>query len=402
MNQDWTNKEIILRSLLAEAQQHDVGCILLSNGFEDKHGQYEVLAGFGAKEQYETLANLPENQFCMGFCSYDLKNSFENLHSPLPKALNLPDVYFFEPINTFKWHRGSANPEINFDLPSPLKVSQEPMPQIAFAASTSRETYLANVDAIRDCIKRGDFYEMNYCLQFQADATVDPYDLFYRLNNQAPAPFAAFFKFHDHYLLCASPERFLARRGDKLIAQPIKGTRKRLSNPEEDNAIKEALFNSEKDRAENIMIVDLMRNDLSRVCKPGSVDVSELCGIYSYSHVHQMISTVTGNLSSDTGIQDILKATFPMGSMTGAPKIQVMKDIQRFEDFSRGWYSGSVGYLDKGAFDLNVVIRTMQYDAGSEKLYYHVGGAITYDSNGEEELAECMHKASGMLAALSH
>jgi para-aminobenzoate synthetase component 1 len=226
--------------------------------------------------------------------------------------------------------------------------------------------------------------------------------LFAGLNSVAPAPFTTFFKYHDKYLLCASPERFLAKQNHILIAQPIKGTRKRRADVFTDSQIAEALANSEKDRAENIMIVDLLRNDLSRVCVPGSVVVSELCKVYSFSHVHQMISTVIGEIKPEIEFADVLKATFPMGSMTGAPKIQVMKDIERFENFSRGWYSGCLGYWENGDFDLNVVIRALQADTKSENMYYHVGGAITYDSVPEEEYQECLQKAAGLLQALKN
>ena len=391
-----------LLQLLSEAQNHPVACICLSNGFEDPYGQYEILAGFGVVTEYHTPEELDKNDVMkLGFCSYDLKNKLEPLISRHPQAVPVPDCYFFEPEQYFKLKRNSNQAETNMQLPEPVSFSQPRMAS-EFTCGTPKELYLNNVDSIKECIRNGDFYEMNYCLQFECNTCLNPYSLFAELNQTAPAPFAVFFKYFDQFLLCSSPERFLAKRKDVLTAQPIKGTRKRHADETQDWQIKIALADSEKDRAENIMIVDLLRNDLSRVCEPGSVTVPELCKVYSFSHVHQMISTVTGKLQANKGFSDIIKATFPMGSMTGAPKIQVMKDVERFENFSRGWYSGSVGYWENGDFDFNVIIRSIQMDTARETMYYHVGGAITSDSEPEDEFNECMEKAAGLLQTLQN
>lgn len=385
---------------MAEAKAHEVACIMLSNGFEDRFGRYEVLAGFGAEEETTDVGHPElEQGLWMGFCAYDLKNRFWNLTSQHPSAVSVPEFYFFRPQLHCRYS-GSGSISANFSLSREPVQECPAMPDLTFHCATGRETYMQHIAGIRECIARGDFYEMNYCLEFRADAEADPYGLFLRLNRMAPAPFAVFFKYHDRYLLCSSPERFLNRSGGKLVSQPIKGTRKRMADPGMDADVKIQLQTSEKDRAENIMIVDLVRNDLSHVCTPGSVHVDELCGIYSFSHVHQMISTVSGSLLPDARFGDILRATFPMGSMTGAPKLQVMKDVERFENFSRGWYSGCVGYLENGDFDLNVVIRSLQMVRQANSLYYHVGGAITYDSLAEEEYNECLTKAAGILAAI--
>lgn len=396
------NSHYTLLQLLSEAKNHAVACIYMSNGFEDPYGHYEILAGFGADKAYHTPEELDKNdELKLGFCSYDLKNTIEPLNSAHPQAIPIPDFYFFEPQWFFKLRRNSDTPEANFRLPAPLSCVQAGITP-EFTCSTPKSVYLQKVDSIKECIKNGDFYEMNYCLQFESSTCQDPYSLFAALNQTAPAPFATFFKYFDKFLLCSSPERFLAKRQDKLVAQPIKGTRKRHTDELQDLQIKTALSGCEKDRAENIMIVDLLRNDMSRVCLPGSVQVPELCEVYSFSHVHQMISTVTGKLRPNTGFSDIIRASFPMGSMTGAPKIQVMKDIERFENFSRGWYSGSVGYWENGNFDLNVIIRSMQLDLTRQTMYYHVGGAITSDSVPEDELSECMGKAAGLLQTLKN
>ena len=246
----------------------------------------------------------------------------------------------------------------------------------------------------------GDFYEMNHCIAFTATSEIDPYQAFLALNAIAPAPFASFVKDGDRYLLCASPERFVGLKNGTLYSQPIKGTRKRAHDDRDSERVNE-LRNSEKDRAENVMIVDLVRNDMSRVCDAGSVVVPELCEVYTFSHVHQLISTVEGRLKHGMGLKDILHATFPMGSMTGAPKIAVMQHTEGLENFSRGLYSGTVGYVWKGSMDLNVVIRSLLYQSKTHELQYAVGGAITYDSVAEDEYQECLDKAETVLSVFT-
>ncbi len=244
---------------------------------------------------------------------------------------------------------------------------------------------------------------MNFCQEFFAEnVLLDPVAVFERLNAIGKAPFATFLRWRDRYLLSASPERFLKKMGQKLITQPIKGTRRRGKTPEEDEQIWQALAASEKDRSENVMIVDLVRNDLSRNCLPGSVVVEELCGVYSFATVHQMISTVSGTLPAETHWLDALRDCFPMGSMTGAPKIMSMELIERYERTRRGLYSGAVGYFaPDGDFDFNVVIRSILYNAATRYVSAQVGGAIVYDSVPEEEYEECMVKAEAMMRALS-
>lgn len=394
------NVELNLKQLLAEAKQHDVACILLSNNYADTYGRYSVMAGFGAEKEWfqPSAIDLNEN-LLLGFCSYDLKNALEKLESKHQAAVEVPDFYFFKPGWYYTQLRDGGITTNFTDMPGEGELNSCSYPDIEFACSTTVEAYLENVNRIKNCIVGGDFYEMNYCLEFSATGDFDPYAIFYKLNEKSPAPFAAFFKYNGRYLMCSSPERFLAKRGERLISQPIKGTRKR-KGAGDDTAIVRELSENEKDRAENVMITDLVRNDLSRVCKPGTVVVDELCRVYSFSHVHQMISSISGELKDKTAFAEILKAAFPMGSMTGAPKIQVMKDIEQFENFSRGWYSGCVGYVAQGDFDLNVVIRSLQMQTEKYALHYNVGGAITIDSLPEDEYMECLHKAEGMLQAL--
>ncbi|MBL7811681.1 MAG: anthranilate synthase component I family protein [Bacteroidetes bacterium] len=389
--------------LLAYARNFDHAAILHSHSFPDPYGRWEWLAGFGVAEAFTQPGEVEASgTLKFGFISYDLKNQYEKLSSKHDAAVAVPDFWFFEPR---QWIGKLRNGEIcgNLALHALPAAEKDALPTcqpIHWQACTGREQYLHSVARIRECIAAGDFYEMNHCIQFEAETELDPFTAFSRLQMTAPAPFSAFYKFGGKYLLCSSPERFLRKQGEWLISQPIKGTRRRQPTREADMQAVAELYNSQKERAENTMIVDLVRNDLSHVCRNGSVTVPELCGIHSFSHVHQMISTVTGRLLPGKSLNDILAASFPMGSMTGAPKIEVMQDTERFENFRRGWYSGSAGYWENGDFDLNVVIRSLQYDQALQKLVYNVGSAITYDSVAEEEFQECMDKAAGILAAL--
>jgi len=241
-------------------------------------------------------------------------------------------------------------------------------------------------------------YEVNLCPRFQASGLVlEPTEAFRALNKRSKAPFAGYFRADQRHLICASPERFLQRRGNQLSSQPIKGTAPRGSSPDADAELAARLLASEKDRAENTMIVDLVRNDLARVCEAGSVRVPELCGLHSFPTLHHLISTVEGQLRSGQGLHEVLRASFPMGSMTGAPKIMALELIERCEHSRRGWYSGSLGYLDPGGdFDLNVVIRSLSYDAATGTAVWGAGGAITWDSVAEDEWQELHVKADAV------
>jgi para-aminobenzoate synthetase component 1 len=230
---------------------------------------------------------------------------------------------------------------------------------------------------------------------------INPYQVYDKLKYKSPVPFGAFFKWDKKYLLCASPERFMTKIGDKVYSQPIKGTTPRSANKADDELQKQHLLNSEKERAENLMIVDLVRNDLSRTAQTGTVMVDELFGIYSFKQVHQMISTVSANPKKEVSVVEIIKSAFPMGSMTGAPKIMAMQLIEQYEQTKRGLYSGAVGYFaPNGNFDFNVVIRSLQFNSKNNYLSFEVGSAITYDSQGEEEYEECLLKASAMVNVL--
>lgn len=237
---------------------------------------------------------------------------------------------------------------------------------------------------------------------FSENAVIDPLSVFVELNKLSPNPFSAFFKLRDKYILCATPERFLAKRGNKLISQPIKGTAKRGVTAAEDEELMTRLQNHPKELQENVMIVDLVRNDLTLSARPGTVKTEELYGIYSFAHVHQMISTVVCEIADGISDAEIIKNTFPMGSMTGAPKISAMRLMEKYESSRRGVYSGAIGYFSPdGDFDFNVVIRTVLYNQARQYLSFHAGSAITYHADAEKEYEECLLKAQAILEVLN-
>lgn len=419
-----------LECLLEKARNESFACIFLSAGRSDDHGQISLMAGFGISEQFEELSDVPSCPEIpvIGYLGYDYKNQIEpSLKSDLTQLVEFDALKFISPE---RWVALEKNGSVwgdetllnlRGDQNVSLEVSEDPLTSNRIESSiandravrhspqwhpqTPKETYLDNVECIKQHIVEGDFYEMNYCIAFTAMEEIDPYDAFMLLSRKAPAPFSVFLKDGDRYLLCASPERFFGKRGDLIFSQPIKGTRPRVFDSmsleldeAQDLAVARELEKSEKDRAENIMIVDLVRNDLSKVCEVGSVQVPECCAVYSFSHVHQLISTVEGRLKPEVGLKELMHATFPMGSMTGAPKISVMQHTNQLEGFARGIYSGTVGYVWKQNMDFNVVIRALQYDSQAKTLAYAVGGAITYDSVAEQEYQECLDKASAVLS----
>ena len=343
----------------------------------------------------------------VGIMGYDLKNTIENLSSQNRPIIDHPQQLFFIP--ELKVSFTSQEIVINHPRANDIIVELEHS-NINFIEKsigkilhcTSKEEYLNNVLKIKNHIVEGDVYEINYCIAFEADIQkLSPVDLFLKLMGESPMPFSTFFKAEDQYLLCASPERFIKKEKSKLIAQPIKGTMKRGLTTEEDADLKSQLFTSEKERAENLMIVDLMRNDLSKVSKTGSVTVDELFGVYTFQHIHQMISTVSSEIQDNISFPEIQSSTFPMGSMTGAPKIKCMELIEQYENFKRGWFSGSVGYLESnGDFDFNVIIRSIFIDQSTKKMMFAVGSAITYDADPEQEYEECILKAKSIFKLL--
>jgi para-aminobenzoate synthetase component 1 len=368
------------------------------------HDDFEILQAFKNKHQKE---------YCFGFFTYDLKNQIEDLSSNNFDGIQFPSLYFFVPEHVFIIHKnGAITFKSNlFNSFEEWLESIEKYEQTIIATSkktvlkqrVSKEIYSENIEKIKQHIIAGDVYEMNYCMEFfDDDASINPIEIYKQLQINSPVPFGSFIKYFDKYLACASPERFILKQEQKLFSQPIKGTIKRnLNNESEDNHLKELLLHSEKERAENLMIVDLVRNDLAHSSKTGTVKVEELFGIYSFKQVHQMISTVSSVIDEKVDVVDAIKNAFPMGSMTGAPKVIAMEYIEQYEATKRGLYSGAVGYFTpNGNFDFNVVIRSIQYNESNKYLSLMVGGAITFDSVAAHEYDECLLKAQATMQVL--
>lgn len=380
------------------------------------YNEYDLLVGIGAKttlkvEQagnaFEQLKDFhtKHKSWLLGYLGYDLKNEVEKLKSNNPDGLDFPTMYFFVPEILVQLKDNSLsidaeNPAAIFKaIQATLLSTQQEKQVFSFTPRVSKKEYLEKIHQTRNHIEEGDVYEMNVCMEYFAEnVKINPLHTFSQLQKISPVPFATYAKFEGKlYALCASPERFMKKEGAKLISQPIKGTAKRGTTLSDDEVMKHNLRHSEKEMAENVMIVDLVRNDLARSCKTGTIKVEELFGVYSFPQVHQMISTITGTLRADVHCVDAIKNAFPMGSMTGAPKVKAMELIEQHEESKRGLFSGAIGYITPdGNFDFNVVIRSLLYNAVTQYLSYHVGGAITYDSIPEEEYNECILKASAI------
>ena len=350
------------------------------------------------------------NDWVFGHLSYDLKEEIAGIKSNHPDYIAFPDLYFFQPAiileltgNQVSIASATIHPTEIFSAIQKMNIPEQNGNTLFIQPRISKEDYLQKIKTLQQHILLGDCYEVNFCQEyFSEQANINPVQIYLQLTKLSPNPFACFYKYHSKYLLCASPERYLQKKNNRLISQPIKGTVKRdLANATNDNHLKEQLRESVKDRAENVMVVDLVRNDLSKVCLSGSVKVDELFGIYSFPQVHQMISTISGVPNPNKDFCEILKASFPMGSMTGAPKHRVMQLIEELEETKRGLYSGAVGYIDPSKdFDFNVVIRSIQYNEANQYLSYQVGGGITFYSDPEKEYEECLAKAAAILQVL--
>jgi para-aminobenzoate synthetase component 1 len=419
-----------LRNLLAYGSKTEKFCLLNSNRSEnipaDKYSGYDLLAGIGSIEELNIESDSffslqkfyeEERDWLFGFFTYDLKNEINKLSSSNFDALNFPLIHFFRPRYVITLQGNDC--EIQFDSEHDAKNTIDKLfdeiisgknhdgsvsdGQIEIKQRISRNEYIEDVKKILAHIQRGDVYELNYCQEFYSeDVVINPVQAYLQLNEFSPMPFSCFYRLGEKYLMCASPERFLKKIGTKIVAQPIKGTLARGKNEADDFLQKEKLLNDEKERAENVMIVDLVRNDLSRTAKKKSVQVEELFGIYSFSNLHQMISTVVSETKDDVNWTDVIRHAFPMGSMTGAPKIRAMQLIEEYEKTKRGLFSGSVGYITPGAdFDFNVIIRSMLYNAENKYLSFMAGSAITANSNPEREYEECLLKAAAFFKIFS-
>jgi para-aminobenzoate synthetase component 1 len=408
--------------MLSWVNQFNICCFLDNQHYNLPHHSVECMAAAGAVQTLATAAGTAFEQlkqlyeqhgdWLFGHLSYDLKNETEGLASNNIDSIGFPDLCFFIPevilqlserellISTF----GNRHETVFHEICA-IEPVREPSQPLATPINSRipKADYITTIQQLQQHILRGDCYEINFCQEFFAEkATIDPLQVYNTLSNISPNPFAAYYKTGQQYLLCASPERYLKKEGDRIYSQPIKGTSKRnLSDAGDDVRNKEQLYNSPKDRSENVMIVDLVRNDLSKICEEASVQVDELFGIYSFPQVHQMISTVSGQLRSDIHFIDAIKATFPMGSMTGAPKKRVMELIEQYEQTRRGIFSGAVGYITpEGDFDFNVVIRSIMYNAATNYLSFQAGSAITFYSDPEKEYEECLLKAAAIKKVL--
>lgn len=418
-----------LQKALKWSQKFEEVIFLESNkvlqALKQTYGEFDAILAVGAEKSLVTdhknaflkLKQFKdeEQDFLFGYFSYDLKNDIEELVSENEDHLHFPELYFFQPKKILLWKNNTMElqylspyaTEMDDDLEAIAGTSIESYGsavETMVRSRLSKEAYFNKVESILEHIHRGDIYEVNFCQEFYAEnCELDTFGVYQKLNRISQAPFASYVKLKDKYLLCASPERFVKKEADKIIVQPIKGTARRLEDRVEDRKLADSLAADPKERAENIMIVDLLRNDLSKNAVKGSVNVEELCRVYSFKQVHQLISTVVCKAAKEVHPVDIIKNLFPMGSMTGAPKISAMKIIEEEEVTKRGLYSGAVGYFSPdNNFDFNVVIRSILYNAGEKYVSFSVGSAITSQSSIANEYEECLLKARALKEALKN
>jgi para-aminobenzoate synthetase component I len=402
--------------LLNWANQFNIFCLLDNQHYNFTAPAFECLLATGSKRTITAKAGTAfaalrtfskeNNGWLFGHLGYDLKNETEKLQSQNFDGIGFDDLFFFEPELVIKLTEKQV---VFFNAAddarrifNDIQQCHSYFKQDKGSANTinnriSKEAYIDSVQKLRQHILKGDCYEINFCQEFFSEnADIDPLETYHKLVNLSPNPFAALYKLNNRFCICASPERYLKKEGKKIFSQPIKGTSKRdLLNKQNDLKNKNYLSENEKEKSENVMVVDLVRNDLSKVCKEGSVKVDELFGVYSFPQVHQMMSTISGTIEDGIDWTDIVKATFPMGSMTGAPKKRVMQLIEQYEQTRRGLFSGAIGYINPdGDFDFNVVIRSIFYNASTGYLSFQAGSAITFYSDAEKEYEECLLKAA--------
>lgn len=421
------NPEQLKKQLLFWSQQFREIIFLDSNSKHNTNQKYSSYDSILAVDAFTSIKTDYHNAFedlkqyqqttgdwIFGYMTYDLKNDVEFLQSNNFDGLNFPDLFFFQPKKLFLLNGNQleiqylnmCDNEIEEDFSAIIK-SQKWEPEnessLEIQQRISKENYIKKVSKMQENIHRGDMYEANFCMEFFAEnAQIHPFEKFEKLTTISKAPFTVFLKNNQQFLLSASPERYLKKEGERLISQPIKGTAQRFLDAIEDEKSKNQLASDPKERAENIMITDLVRNDLSRTAQQNSVQVEELCAVYSFLQVHQMISTITSKLDSQYSVIEAIKNSFPMGSMTGAPKVSAMKISEELEETKRGLYSGAVGYFTPTAdFDFNVVIRSILYNQTNKYVSFSVGSAITAQSVPEKEYEECILKAKAMSEVLS-
>lgn len=370
--------------------QYRAAAFFNSNGSDQGWSKNILMAG-----NNETEPEFSSGNPVFGFIAYDYKNKIEKLFSGNPDYSGSgKDKRFFKA----ELYQASG-----FNFPETENNNKFSISSENILCRTTKEEYIPHVQNLKRKIQEGQIYEINYCIEFYVEnAEIDPISVYQRLNRNTEAPWSCLLKSDDSYIISASPECFLKKRGNKLSSHPIKGTARRSNNPEEDSLIGKSLLNDQKERGENIMITDLVRNDLSKIAEKSTVKVDELCGLHTFKTVHQLISSVSCTLKPGTGFDEIIRSTFPMGSMTGAPKVRAMQLIDEEENFSRGLYSGSCGYISPdGNFDFNVIIRSILYNRNTKYISFPVGSAITALSDPEKEYEECLLKAKAMINALT-
>lgn len=414
----------IKSKLLSWAQQFENFIWLDSNSYPQKYNSFEALLAVGTESKidisyhkaFQKLSDFraETNDYIFGYLSYDLKNDTENLTSTKPDRIGFSDMFFFQAKKIFilkdntlerlylPAYKKSLDKDIDIIL-STRTTNNYSSNKFIISQNQSQEIYTQNFNKLQDYLKRGDTYETNFCMEYYAEkAPIDPLKTFVKLNEISQAPFSCFLKQNDLFALSVSPERFVRKEGQKLISQPIKGTARRCDDFKKDNELKEILSHDIKERSENIMVVDLVRNDLSKTALPNTVKVEELCKVYTFKQVHQLISTVISEVSKKQDPVAIIKSLFPMGSMTGVPKIRTMEIIDELELHKRGLYSGAIGYFTpEDDFDFNVVIRSILYNSTTKIVSFSVGGAVTALSKADKEYEECQIKAAAMKKVLS-
>lgn len=409
--------KLFKEKIILFSKENTCSIVLNSN---NTSSTYDLVFAYGVNSHISSSMNSLQkldsfisktNDWVFGFLSYELKNEIENLKSKNIINHNIPNLYFFQPntvvlvkdnvINLLCLPNNDPDTEfhkiINYTSNNESSVKKYNLYQ-----RFSKIEYIKTVNKIKERIRLGDIYELNFCIDYFSDnSIINPFKSYKYLNSLTESPMSVFFKFKSLYLISSSPERFVKKIGNKIITEPIKGTIRRLKNLKEDLKNINYLKNNSKELSENHMIVDLVRNDLSKIAKKGSVKVKELSNLYSFKNVHQLISTVEAKINNSLKLSEILKSSFPMGSMTGAPKIRSMQFIEEFEKTQRGIYSGSIGYISpKKDFDFNVVIRSIIYNSNKKNLNINVGSAITFASDPEKEYEECKLKAEAMINSL--
>jgi para-aminobenzoate synthetase component I len=402
--------------MLNWADQFNIFCLLDNNGYRYNEPAFECLLAVGCTRSFTFNKT---NSFVAFQSFFDKKPSwlfghlgYNATHKAYAKnaSADFENGFFFEPEIVLKLTNNTievivSNIDeslIQYEISKTSSAIVETKNDLTIQASLSKHEYLEKIKQLQQHIQRGDCYEINFCQKFIAnDTSINPIETYTKLTQLSPTPFATLYKLNDKYCLCASPERFLQKKGAELISQPIKGTSRRDIDPVKDAINKKYLIESTKEKSENVMIVDLVRNDMSMVCKKGSVKVKELFGIYSFPQVHQMISTIQGTLDDTISFSQAIQACFPMGSMTGAPKQKVMELIEQYEPNQRDLFSGAIGYITPDAdFDFNVVIRSIFYNKIKKQVSFFAGSGITFYSKAEEEYEECLAKAEAIIKVL--